>query len=176
MEESRTSRRNFPEQLRHLSKKQLICVLLGFAALVYAGTIIPRRISLSPTPSVGHYVFLYKKDFKPTEIHKGTLVILPLYTKLVENCWPCTVIKYVQCGPGDRLEVKNHTQFFCNGVFLGVAKTHSKKGVPVKVFQYNGIIPPGKFFAMGTHKDSYDSRYVGLEDIDNVQAIAKPII
>ena len=145
-------------------------------ALTYTGYTIPRRISISPTPSVGHYIFLYKRHFKPSEIKKNTLVVLPLYTKLVAHCWPCLVVKYVTCDSGERLDVKRTREFYCDDRFLGLAKTHSKKGVPVKIFQYHGIIPKGKFFAMGTCIDSYDSRYIGLEKKSDIKAIAVPII
>jgi len=154
----------------------VVCTLVGFLALIYLGSVIPRRISISPTPSIGHYVFLYKRHFKPSDIRKGSLVVVPLYTKLVPHCRPCMVVKYVRCDSGERLDVRNKKEFYCNNVFLGRAKTHSKKGVPVEIFQYHGIIPQGKFFAMGTSIDSYDSRYVGLENKDDIQAIALPII
>jgi type IV secretory pathway protease TraF len=71
--------------------------------------------------------------------------------------------------------VKHHGEFFCNNVYLGSAKTHSKNGVPVKAFEYDGIIPEGKFFAMGTCPDSYDSRYVGLENKHDIKAVAVPL-
>jgi len=159
-----------------LNKKKLICALTGFLALIYTGWIIPARISLSPTSSIGHYVFLYKSHFKPSDISKGSLVVVPLYTRIVPHCWPCLAVKYIRCDSGERLDVRNSREFYCNNVFLGMAKTHSKKGVPVKIFQYNGIIPKGKFFAMGTCIDSYDSRYVGLENKRDIKAIAVPII
>jgi hypothetical protein len=52
--------------------------------------------------------------------------------------------------------------------FVGIAKSHSKGGVPVNPIA-GGVIPPGKFFACAPHPDSLDSRYdfVGLVDIEN---------
>lgn len=162
--------------LAKYDRRSSLCLLLGMVTLFYTGWMIPKRISISPTPSVGHYIFLYKRNFKPSDIKKESLVVVPLYTKIVPNCWPCLVVKYVACDSGDRLEVKNGREFYCNGQFLGFAKTHSKKGVPVKIFQYHGIIPKGKFFAMGTCIDSYDSRYIGLEDKSAIKALAVPLI
>ena len=155
--------------------RKTVCVLVGYLALVYVGTIIPQRLSVSPTDSVGAHVFLYKKHFRSSDLHKGSLVVVPLYTKLRPKCWPCLVVKYIKCEAGDTLEVKNHGEFFCNHVFLGSAKTHSKEGIPVKAFEYNGIIPRDKFFAMGSSIDSYDSRYVGFEDKNDIKAVALPI-
>ena len=176
MEKFKTLPRKVFKKTPRQTGKSLACLALGFLALCYTGWLIPQRISLSPTPSVGHYVFLYKKHFKPSDVRKGSLVVVPLYTKLVPHCWPCLVVKYVRCESGERLDVRNVREFYCNNVFLGRAKTRSKMGVPVKVFQYHGIIPEGKFFAMGTCIDSYDSRYVGLEKKSDIKAIAVPII
>ena len=170
-EGQRSRPRRFPN-----NPKQVTCLLVGFFTLFYLGSVIPRRISISPTESVGHYIFLYKRHFDPAKIKKNSLVVVPFYTKIRPHCWPCLVVKYLKCDSGDRLEVKNGLDFFCNGIFLGRAKTHSKKGVPVKVFQYNGIIPQGKFFAFGGCVDSYDSRYVGFIDKKDIKAIALPII
>lgn len=150
-------------------------MLAGYLSLFYLGTIIPEKISVSPTDSVGAHVFLYKKNFKTTDLRKGSLVVIPMYTRLRPQCWPCLVVKYIKCDAGDLLEVKNHGEFFCNNVFLGSAKTHSKEGIPVKAFEYNGIIPEGRFFAMGSCIDSYDSRYVGLEDKNDIKAIVLPV-
>jgi len=102
------------------------------------------------------------------------MVVLPLYTKLIDNCWPCLVVKYIKCDENNNLRAEAGT-FFCNDVYLGAAKTHSKKGVPVKAFEYNGIIPKNYFFDMGTDKDSYDSRYTGLINKNDVKAVAIPV-
>ena len=168
--------RKFLENIRNQTGRRLACSFVGFLVLVYTGWVIPRKISISPTPSVGHYVFLYKKHFKVSDIRKGSLVVVPLYTRLVPHCRPCLVIKYLRCDSGDRLDVRNAREFYCDNLFLGTAKTHSKKGVPVKIFQYHGVIPHGQFFAMGTCRDSYDSRYIGLEKKDDIKAIAVPLI
>ena len=158
-----------------LNKKKIICALVGYLSFFYAGYVIPAKISLSPTDSVGAHVFFYKQHYKPSDLRKDTLVVMPFYTKIRKRCWPCLVVKYIKCDAGDRLEVKHQGEFFCNNIYLGSAKTHSKEGVPVKRFEYDGIIPEGKFFAMGSCADSYDSRYVGLEDKHDIQAIAMPL-
>ena len=163
--------------IRHRSQNSLAIfwVMIGYCSLFYDGYSIPGKISLSPTDSVGAHVFFYKQHYKSSEIHKETLVVVPFHTKMKKNCWPCLVIKYIKCDAGDRLEVKHHGEFFCNNVYLGSAKTHSKEGIPVKAFEYDGIIPEGKFFAMGTCPDSYDSRYVGLENKHDIKAVAVPL-
>lgn len=162
-------------RIRDLNKQEIFCMLVGYCCLVYAGSVIPERISVSPTDSVGAHVFFYKRNFKPSEIHEDTLVVVPLYTRIRPDCWPCQVVKYVKCDSGDKLEATHRGEFFCNNVYLGRAKTHSREGTPVERFEFDGIIPEGKFFAMGTCVDSYDSRYVGLEDKRDIKAVAVPL-
>ena len=149
--------------------------MIGIAALCYVGTMIPRNISLSPTDSVGAHVFFLKKHFKKSDLKEGALVILPFYTHIRPHCWPCMVVKYIKCDAGEKLETRHRLEFYCNNVYLGTALTHSSKGVPVKPFHFEGIIPPGKFFAMGVSQNSYDSRYVGLEKKKDVKDIAIPL-
>jgi len=156
------------------ANKRLIGLVIGIAALCYAGAMIPRNISCSPTDSVGAHFFFLKKSFKPSDLKEGTLVVMPLYTHIRPDCWPCMVVKYIKCDEGQNLETRDQ-QFFCNNVYLGTALTHSSKGVPVKAFEFNGSIPEGEFFAMGVSGDSYDSRYVGLEKKSNVKDIAVPL-
>jgi type IV secretory pathway protease TraF len=166
--------RTFIRTLRP-NKKKIIYALAGYLSFFYVGYVIPARISISPTDSVGAHVFFYKQHYKPVDLQKDALVVVPLYTRIRKHCWPCLVVKYLKCDAGDRLEVKNHGEFFCNNIYLGSAKTHSKTGVPVKAFEYDGVIPEGKFFAMGSCADSYDSRYVGLEDKGDIKGIAVPL-
>ncbi|MDA8404382.1 MAG: S26 family signal peptidase [Desulfobacteraceae bacterium] len=159
----------------NLNRKKVICILAGYLSLAYAGYVIPERISISPTDSVGAHVFFYKRHYKLSDLHKDALVVIPLYTRIRKHCWPCLIVKYLRCDAGDLLEVKNHGEFFCNNIFLGSAKKQSNEGIPVKAFEYDGIIPEGKFFAMGSCMDSYDSRYVGLENKSDIKAIAVPL-
>ena len=94
---------------------------------------------------------------------------------MVPNCQPCTVVKKIVCIEGEHFKV-NHRNFFCNGKYIGTAKTHSKDGAPVKTFSYNGVIPTDKLFVMGACIDSYDSRYFGFIDKKDIKASVVPVI
>ncbi len=165
---------DFTAKIKELNKKQAFYKIIGICAIIFAGASIPSKISISPTDSVGYHLFFYKKNFKKSELKKDTMVVVPLYTRLIDNCWPCLAVKYIKCDEGDNLRAETGT-FFCNDIYLGAAKTHSKQGTPVKAFKYNGRIPENYFFDMGTHIDSYDSRYIGLVNKDEIKAVAIPV-
>ena len=165
---------DFVTKTKKMSVKNALCIVFGLGALIYAGAVIPSRLSISTTNSVGYHFFYCKKKFKTKELKKDTMVIIPLYTKLIENCWPCLATKYIRCDEGDLLNAQNGS-FFCNNIYLGSSKTHSKKGESLNSFNYDGIIPENQFFAMGTCIDSYDSKYMGLINKNDVKAIAIPV-
>ena len=72
-------------------------------------------------------------------------------------------VKRVGCVSGEQL-THSGRDFYCNGEFLARAKEWDRKGNPAALFDFNGIIPDGKYFALGEHVDSYDSRYWGFVD------------
>jgi type IV secretory pathway protease TraF len=84
-------------------------------------------------------------------------------------------VKLLACSPGDHLENRGR-DFYCNGDFIGTAKTHSLKGEPLAHFEYNGAIPPGHYFAVGETKHSFDSKYWGFVRADWVLGTVNRII
>lgn len=74
-------------------------------------------------------------------------------------------IKLVACSQGERLSTKktrDGTAYYCNGRLLGYACSRRKYRDCPQHIVYNGIIPKGCYFAMGTAYNAYDSRYYGL--------------
>jgi conjugal transfer pilin signal peptidase TrbI len=164
------SKENIPK-----SRKKLALIILGICVLTFVGSEIPRHISYSTTALVGYHVFYYKDHVSPGDIQTGHYVVFPLYTKIVPHCWPCSVVKQVGCDSGQVLKTTTGRDYYCAKKFLGHAKTHSLTGVAVKNFVFNGVVPKGKFFAIGGCKNSYDSRYFGFVDKTNVKARAYPL-
>lgn len=81
-------------------------------------------------------------------------------------------VKKVGCVEGEHLYNVGR-KFYCNGQYVGTAKEKDKKGNPAPLYNYNGIIEKGKFFAVGEMIDSYDSKYWGV--VDNNWVIGKVI-
>ena len=166
-----TSRRD----IRQLSRKQVALLVVLIAALSYAGAVVPGKLMVVDSPSVGHRLFYYKPHFDPATLTKGTYVVFDLYTRMRPGCWPCQVVKQIGCAAGDLLEVEKR-HFYCNGRYLGTAKTTALDGRPLRAFNYNGVVPEGKLFVIGACVDSYDSRYIGFVDKDHVKAVADPLL
>lgn len=71
------------------------------------------------------------------------------------------LIKRVVCGPGQHLRVTAH-EASCDERILGTIRDRNLRGQPLNPTLYDGIIPQDRYFVMGDHPASYDSRYLGL--------------
>lgn len=167
------------EDLRHqigsLTRKKRLSLLAGILALSFAGAVIPGRLAISPTNSVGYRLFYHKPHFEPSSLKKGAFVLFDVHTRLRPNCWPCLVVKKIACAEGDFLTVEKR-DFYCNGEYIGTAKTHAKDGTPLEAFRFNGAIPKESLFVTGACVDSYDSKYIGFIEKKDITAVVVPII
>jgi len=84
------------------------------------------------------------------------------------------LLKKVGCKEGDRLSTIG-LNYYCNESFLGQAREFDSSMKRVDHFTFNGIIPKGYFFMLGTHPKSYDSRYFGFVQKDKLERGARPI-
>ena len=158
-------------QLRNNNWRLFLIIL----AVVVAGTVIPRRIGITLTPSLSHRIFWVSRG--PQCIGRGDYVFFEdaeLARKVGKPEHP-NIFKIIRCDEGDTLTVDAEKRFFCNGEFLGVAKDYSLKGEEMQYFAFNGKIPKGFMFVMGEHKDSCDSRYFGFKEKSRVRAKLYPI-
>lgn len=79
-----------------------------------------------------------------------------------------SLVKRVGCKPGSILSTRN-AMVYCDGVFLGIAlRGVVSRAQEVKQFVFNGTVPEGKLFLVGDSADSYDSRYFGFVDTNQV--------
>lgn len=150
----------------------LFAVALSFL-LIFAAVKQERyRIVLQKDYSLDLNVgFLDKQD---RAFSKGDIVAFK-FLVVGDKKYNQDFMKKVGCNEGDIIERKG-LDFYCNGVFISRAKTHDKKGNPTQLFDYSGAIPAGKFFAIGDHIDSYDSKYWGFADANWVFGKVKKII
>lgn len=149
---------------------------LMILAAVAIGTIIPRKIGIILTPSLNHRIFWLSRN--PQHVGRSDYVYFvdPELARKVGKPDTPNIFKRIRCDEGDVLSVDTAKRFFCNGVFLGIAKDYSRKGEKMQYFTFNGKIPHGFMFVMGEHRDSYDSRYFGFVDKGRVRARLYPIL
>lgn len=83
-------------------------------------------------------------------------------------------IKKIGCDSGQQLQVKN-SNIFCDGKLIAVAVDKNKEGDILPKIDFTGVIPKDKFFALGEHPLSYDSRYFGLVDKKDIKNSARRI-
>lgn len=75
-----------------------------------------------------------------------------------------TLVKILAGKPGDDIAVKDR-DVYLNGTYMGHAKEKTRLGNPLTPVAETAV-PDGKFYVAGTHKDSYDSRYVEFGFLD----------
>lgn len=131
--------------------------------------------------SLGHSID--KKVFwktTPDNIQTGDYVVVTT-DKNDQFAKGKNISKIVGCSGGEILLIKND-EYYCQDNYLGKAKKFSKTGIPVK--PYNPCnndsicmyrIPDNYYFVIGTHKDSYDSRYFGVIPKERIIARLIPI-
>jgi conjugative transfer signal peptidase TraF len=144
--------------------------------LLIAGILLPSKFTVTLTPSLEYRVFFLKRFFAPAEINRGRYVMFSLPDNFADlvNKKNLPAIKQVVGIEGDSLELLGRN-FFCNGRPIGKAKQYSLKGERIEHFKESTVIPEGKLFVVGHHKDSLDSKYFGFLDKRDVLAIAYPI-
>ncbi len=153
----------------------MISLCLGLCALMYVGRAIPKHMAFSKTNSLLYRFFFYQRLFTPADLKSGRYVIFSIDSHLVEHCSPCMVVKKIGCDEGEMLSSTSDGNYYCGNAYLGHAKSHSRKGQVLERYDYTGRVPEGKFFAVGSYPDSFDSRYIGFLEKKDVEAVAIPL-
>lgn len=141
------------------------------------GLWLPGHISVTLTPSLGHRVFFLTDpvslDFKEGDylLFRKQLVYAPLrgnHSRINQ------LLKRVGCTAGHRLTVESG-EYYCDEIYLGRALDKDSKGKSLPRFVFNGPVPTGSLFMVGSHPRSYDSKYFGFIHADSVLKKAYPI-
>ena len=154
-------------------RNKIVAGLIIISSTLLASNFIGRQMTYSLTPSLSHRLFILNRNVDLNKIKDGDIVRFPFSDSFTGG--KVYLLKRVGCVPGELLTADRDKNYFCGQRWLGHAKSMSSKGVPVASFKYTGEVPPGKFFAIADHKDSYDSRYIGFIDISSIEAKAYPV-
>ena len=126
------------------------------------------HLALNRSHSLPFKLFVIERGQK--EIKVGDYVAFEPKPSAVGG-YRLTFIKEVVCGPGQTLTRENRT-FYCDGKELTTAKERALNGNPLEATQPQ-VLGEDQYFVLGTHKDSYDSRYEAFGLIDRCRFSGK---
>lgn len=153
-----------------MSSWKEVTVKLSVLGCVALGGWVAGNLTIASTGSIDKTVF-WKTSEAPTQRGQYGSFTYPTNTYLAKrevDGRPFT--KQVGCIAGDELRFTNGA-FYCNGEFLAKPLFADRLDDQLPVFRYEGHIPEGKAFMVGTHPYSGDSRYLGFVDINSVQRV-----
>jgi conjugal transfer pilin signal peptidase TrbI len=110
-------------------------------------------IGLNLTPSLPYRWYLIEKNVQP----KIGEYIAFRWTANEPYKMGSTFTK-ILAGAGGDVVTRVGRDYYLNGIHMGTAKTHSKRGLKLELGPV-GVIPEGHFYVMAPHPDSLDSRY-----------------
>jgi len=158
--------------------KALILVSLAFVMLFVAAPILPLSLNFTPSMSRGFY-YTYdctpiKGDiiqFKPAEKNWQLALGRGYVTDRMEG-----MIKVVVATSGDKVCWQDDN-IFINGKFSGEVATVDSMGRPLGHEPECVTLAKGQFLPMAPdYPQSYDGRYFGLINSENVQFCVRPIL
>jgi signal peptidase I len=123
-------------------------------------------LGISPSDSLFTHIFIVDKNNK--DVKKGDIVGFHYQGKEIYHFKKGDkFLKYIACEAGELLTMKDR-KYYCNDVFISEAIKINSYGDNVEMWEYNGVIPKGKFFTFAPYEFSYDSRYWGFVDRDEI--------
>ena len=157
------------KRLREIYIKEILMV----AAIIVAVWVLQPNfeIVINRSQSLPINFVLIKKGELPTK--KDSIFVFKVRNNPHYKMKETNFIKLLGGTSGEKIIV-NDRNIFVEGRLIGAAKTNTLKGQSLTMAE-SGIIPPHKFFAYTTHKDSFDSRYKDLGLIDEKDIIGTAI-
>lgn len=131
---------------------------------------LPGHICVAITPSLEHRVF-FLTGVGQADFREGEYL---LFKKRLDKAGTDRLLKKVGCSGGQRLSVENG-EYRCEGKYLGRALAKNSRGELLLPFIFNGPVPTGSLFMIGSHPRSHDSRYFGFIHADTVLNKAYPL-
>ncbi|MHB8810649.1 MAG: S26 family signal peptidase [Desulfobulbaceae bacterium] len=160
---------------RRLRGREKAIALVVLAALL-VGVWLPERIIVATSASLDYRVFFL---VPASAIKSGDYLVFrhsdATFVPQGLNRDNNRLIKRVGCGPGETLTSDGERQFFCNGILLATALDRDSKGQALPRFHYSGTVPAGSFFMVGSNPRSFDSKYFGFINVDEILYKALPL-
>ncbi|WP_457641315.1 S26 family signal peptidase [Persephonella sp.] len=161
-------------RLKNIFSRQnifLIAVaIFGFAILPYIYKKSPVKIEVTQDKSLPHHIWITLPYLQKPYVEFPVYFDNPYFKKGKDY-----LVKILVCDEGHYLKVDENKNYYCDGEFLGKAVDTDSKGNSIENFKWDGPIPEGKAFVMGTHRKSYDSRYFGFIDKSKIIKYLYPL-
>ncbi|MBB6117748.1 conjugal transfer pilin signal peptidase TrbI [Rahnella inusitata] len=145
-------------------KKPLHILLIIFSLTI--GSFITSHILIPATHSV--FPRLLWKTGTTTTTQNEYVLFEHLDKYLPEG--ETHLVKRLGCVEGQYLSRLN-LQFYCDGNEIAIAHMQDSTGKSLPIFNFTGVVPPGKAFAVGDTDNSYDSRYWGFIELSKAQRL-----
>lgn len=148
--------------------KRLLTFLVVALPLALLASMIPGNVIINKTKSVP-FALMLKSSSTP---EKGDYVTYPLKKSRHDYIEDSVLVtKRVECIAGEYLALTPYNIYTCNNNPLGRTLTETSDGRLIKPFHWNGPVPNGKVFLMGSHTLSFDSRAWGFADADKLKRV-----
>lgn len=154
-----------------MKRKNSVLLTIFFLLLFFFGIkIISIKLVIPESESVNGSLFLIqdksiKNDYVIFEYNKESYKAYQ-HGKLF--------IKRIACDSGQHLKVENR-QVFCDNKLIATGLDKNGEGKILPNYEYDQVIPDNQFFAMGDNPRSFDSRYFGLVNKEQIKNSAKRI-
>lgn len=159
---------------RRWARRMSLALLVWTVALSIIGRwIVPdHRVVFSFTDSLPAHVWLVHLGQKPV---RGDTIAFRIPKNRFYPHRYGGFLKIARGVAGDQV-TREGRDFWIDGVFVGTAKQHSLRGLPLDPGP-TGVLPPGHYFVWTPDVDSFDSRYadIGWISQDRVVGVARPL-
>tara|TARA_R110000744_G_scaffold91550_3_gene177575 strand:- start:6538 stop:7047 length:510 start_codon:yes stop_codon:yes gene_type:complete len=152
---------------------QMLWVLFALVSAVAALHYCRERwaFGLNMTQSLPHWAFVVDHHVMPL---RGEMAMFEVPDNPYYQDRP--FVKIVIGLAGDTVDNRDG-EIFVAGQSVGEAKPYARDGRALEAID-DQVIPAGYVFMMGTHRDSYDSRYaeIGLIRVERIVGRAFPVL
>jgi conjugal transfer pilin signal peptidase TrbI len=170
----------FSKKSRKLTRRNIIMLVAFIPLAITLGLWLPAKIDVVVSRSLSHRIFFLGKV--PPRIVVGDYLVFKYNRSLMDPFIKKALIrqdlltKKVGCMGGETLRVAPGRIFSCNGRPLGMALKMDSKGKALPLFDYNGVVPKGSYFMIGSDPRSFDSKYFGFVKKNEIIYRAYPIL
>lgn len=138
---------------------------------------LPGRLNVVVSDSLAHRIFILSEP--SAKIETGNYLVFKYddlsFMDPKKMSKSNLLTKEVSCAPGATLAVDVDRRFSCNGKPLGQALKTDSQGNILPQFVFNGIIPQDSYFMTGSDVRSFDSKYFGFINKNEILYKAYPI-